>query len=84
MSGATTRVPSGIDAAISPMRPETVELTATDEASTLTSRAHVARARSVVSFQSSQFARPPRQSASAACSASQAGRGGRPKLAVFR
>jgi hypothetical protein len=41
-------------------------------------RAQAARATSVVSCHGRQLVRPPRQSASAACSASNAARGGSP------
>ena len=57
-SGTTTRAPSGTPAAMSPMRAETAGPVATSSAATPTIRAHSARARSVVSFQSSKLVRP--------------------------
>ena len=58
--------------------------TATEAGSTPISRANDPRADSVASCQCSQLVRPVRQSSSAACSASHAGLGGNPKLAVLR
>ena len=78
ISGTITRVPAGSDAATSPTRPETVAPIATRSAELPTSRANAARARSVSSLQPSQLVRPCRHSSSADCSASHAGRGGRP------
>ena len=78
MSGTSTRVPAGSEAATSPTRPETVEPIATRSGTVPTSRAKAARARSVSSLQPSQLVRPVRHSSRTACSASQAGRGGRP------
>ena len=83
-SGASTREPSGIAAAICPIRPETVEPTATCSTSAETSRANWVRARPVTAVQCSQLTRPARQSPCAACTASQTGSGGSPKLAVLR
>ena len=83
-SGARTRVPSGSDEATRPTSPETVAPTATVDGGTPTSRANDPRAASVASPHCSQLVRPVRQSSSAAWSASQAGRGGSPKLAVLR
>ena len=78
ISGATTRAPSGIAAATWPTSPETVAPVATRSGGTPTSRAHASRARAVLSPHGSQVVRPSRQSASAACSSSQAGCGGSP------
>ncbi len=84
ISGARTRDPSGSEEATSPTSPETVAPTATVDGSTPISRANDPRAASVALPQCSQLVRPVRQSSSAAWSASQAGRGGSPKLAVLR
>jgi hypothetical protein len=77
-SGASTRAPSGIDAATSPMSSDTVAPIATVSGATPTSRANAARAPSALSPQCSQLVRPPRQSSSAACIASHAASGGSP------
>ena len=77
-SGTTTRVPFGSDAATSPTSPDTFAPTATRAGSLPTSVAKAARARPVCSFQPSQLVLPVRHSSSAPCSASHAGRGGRP------
>ncbi len=77
-SGTTTRAPSGSAVTTEPTSSDTVEPTATRVASTPTSRANAARDASVLSPQRSQLVRPPCQSASAAWSASHAGRGGSP------
>ena len=78
MSGASTRAPSGIEAATRPTSSETVAPVATVSGATPTSAANAARAPSVESPQCSQLVRPPRQSSSAPCSASHAQSGGRP------
>src|SRR4051812_20957485 len=83
-SAASTLAPSGTAAATCPISPETVAPTAMCSGRTRTSVANSARARSVTAVQCSQLTRPARQSACAALSASNAGSGGRPKLAVFR
>ena len=84
ISGSTIVDPSGIEAATSPISPDTFAPTATAPVSTPSSRANDARASSVACCQCSQLVLPVRHSSRAAWSASQAGRGGRPKLAVFR
>src|SRR4051812_15279013 len=83
-SAASTLAPSGTAAATCPISPETVAPTAMCSGRTRTSVANSARARSVTAVQCSQLTRPARQSAWAALSASNAGSGGSPKLAVFR
>ena len=74
----TTRAPSGSAAATRPAMVDALAPIATHSSGTPHMRANDARASSVDSPQCSQLVRPPRQSASAAWSASQAGRGGRP------
>ena len=83
-SGASTREPSGIEAATSPTSVETFGPIATLSTGTPTSRAKDARASSPGIPQCSQLVRPPCQSSSALWSASHAGRGGRPYDAVLR
>ena len=83
-SGASTREPSGIEAATSPTSVDTFGPMATLSTGTPTSRAKDARASSPGIPQCSQLVRPPCQSSSALWSASHAGRGGRPYDAVLR
>ena len=83
-SGATTRAPRGSVAATSETNCETAVPVATSSGRVPTSRANAVRARSVDSPRAPTTSGACRQSSSAAWSASQAGRGGRPKLAVFR
>ena len=78
MSGTTTRAPSGTEAARMPTNVDAVEPADTRSSGTPTSCANSPRVRSVASFQCSQLVRPCRQSSSATCNASHAGRGGRP------
>ena len=78
ISGATMRARFGSDAATTPISCETLAETATSRGLTPTRRANEAREPSVASPQCSQLVRPARQSASAAWSASNAGRGGSP------
>ena len=78
MSGASTRVPSGSEAATRPMRSDTVAAIATVSGATRTSAANSSRAASVASPQCSQLVRPARQSASAVCIASHPQSGGSP------
>src|SRR6266536_1299096 len=79
----STVAPSGSAAAIGTKAADTVLPTNTSAASAPTNRANDSRARPVDSSHGSQLVAPTRQSASAACSASQAGRGGNPYDAVF-
>ena len=83
-SGASTREPSGIEAATSPTSVDTFGPMATLSTGAPTSRAKDARASSPGIPQCSQLVRPPCQSSSALWSASHAGRGGRPYDAVLR
>ena len=78
MSGTSTRAPSGSEAATRPTNSDAVAPTETRSGCTPTIVANAARAPSVASPQCSQLVRPPRQSASASCSASKPARGGRP------
>jgi hypothetical protein len=78
ISGTTTRAPAGSIAATGASRPDTVAPTAMSPGVTPVIRAKAARARPVDSSHGSQLVRPCCQSASAACSASHAGRGGSP------
>ena len=79
ISGITTRLPAGSEAATRPTRPETVAPIATRPGSVFDELARTAaRAPSVASLQPSQLVRPPRHSSSACCSASQPACGGRP------
>ena len=78
ISGASTLVPAGSDAATRPMSSETVAAVATVSTSTPAIEANAVRAPAVLSPQCSQLVRPPRQSSSAACSASHAQSGGSP------
>ena len=75
-NGAPTAAGSAVTA--DPISSETVEPTATRSAPTPTNRANTARAPSVLWPHCSQLVRPLCQSASADCSASQAGFGGSP------
>jgi hypothetical protein len=77
-SAATTRVPSGSAAATIPSSPETLAPIATSSTRAPVIKANCSRARWVAGTQPSKLVRPPCQSASAACSASQAGLGGSP------
>ena len=72
------------EAATTPTMLDTFGPIATDSTGTPTSRAYDARASSPGIPQCSQLVRPPRQSARAASSASDAGRGGSPYDAVLR
>ncbi|MGW6282684.1 hypothetical protein [Kribbella sp. NPDC055071] len=82
-SSVSTVDPSGNAAAIGATAADTVLPTNTSAADAPTSRANDSRARVVDSSHGSQLVAPTRQSESAACNASQAGRGGRPYEAVF-
>ena len=77
-SGTTTRARSGSPVAAVATSCDTVAPTATRSTGTPTRRANTSRAASVTSPHASQLVRPPRQSASASCIASNAGRGGSP------
>ncbi len=83
-SGASTRAPSGTAAATNPRSVDTFAAIATVSTGTPAIRANDARASSPGIPHCSQLVRPPRQSSSAACSASQAGVAGSPYDAVFR
>ena len=74
----STREPSGRAAATSPTIVDAFAPIATHPTGTEHIRANERRATSVESPQCSQLVRPARQSPSAACRASQAGRGGSP------
>jgi hypothetical protein len=77
-SGITTRAPRGSEPATSATRPETVAPIATRPGSVPIMAANAARERSTPSSQTCHGVRPLRQSASAACIASQPGCGGSP------
>ena len=83
-SGARTREPSGTDAATIPMSVDTLAAMATDPTPTPDETRERSARVLARNPQCSQLVRPPRQSSSAACSASHAAVGGSPYEAVFR